>query len=87
MSHRISARELSEWAAFEKIYGPILIHERVDIAGALVAAILANINSKRKYEISDFLPKWTGATRKAQTADEVMALLMGLVERPQPSPE
>ncbi len=34
----MSAGLLGEWAAFEKHYGPLLIHERVDYGLAVVAA-------------------------------------------------
>ena len=43
---RISARELSEWAAFERIEGPLGL-ERADMQAAIVASVIANTNREK----------------------------------------
>lgn len=44
---------LGEWAAFEEHYGPLLVHERVDIGLARLAAIMAG-----ESDVTKFLPPW-----------------------------
>lgn len=43
---------LGEWAAFERHYGPLLIHERVDFGFAALRAVSSN------GRIADHLPPW-----------------------------
>lgn len=60
LGERISGVELLEWAAFERVEGPIG-NLRGDIQAAVGAALLANINRKKgakKYGIDDFIPEW-----------------------------
>ncbi len=58
---RVDFREFLEWEIYERVE-PFQC-DRVDYAGALLAAILANVNrdpEKRKqpYQVTDFLPPW-----------------------------
>lgn len=55
LAERISAATLGEWDAFERSFGPILLHERIDVAGALVAAVLSG------KPIEDVMPRWDAA--------------------------
>jgi hypothetical protein len=50
---RMSTRELVEWEAFEEEMGPLLIHQRIDSAVAILAAQRAGSEN-----VSDFLPRW-----------------------------
>lgn len=43
---------------FERLHGPILLHERLDYGFALVSAVLASIFDKRRHSPSEFVPKW-----------------------------
>jgi hypothetical protein len=54
----MSSRELTEWAAYERIAGPVLAHERIDYGAALVALMVAKLGGYRGRRIDDFLPKW-----------------------------
>ena len=44
--------------AYEKLNGPLLIHERVDFGLAVLALIMANAWSKKRFKLRDFLPPW-----------------------------
>jgi hypothetical protein len=57
MLGRMSSRELSEWQAYDQIE-PIGWY-RVDLAAAIIAALLANQNRKKgapAFKPSDFMP-------------------------------
>jgi hypothetical protein len=49
---------VAKWAAFERVWGPLLIHERIDYAGALNAYVSASVWGGRRYRLEDFLPRW-----------------------------
>ncbi|MEV4059730.1 phage tail assembly protein T [Nonomuraea dietziae] len=58
---QISGRELAEWKAFEELYGPVGVEQRVDRAAAVIAAQLANtFRGKKTEQISAeyFMPRW-----------------------------
>jgi hypothetical protein len=76
LGDQISFAELVQWTAFERFYGPILIQERVDVAGAIAAwAAAAAGGSKAPPE--DFLPKWGEGTR--QSAEDMVAVMRGIM--------
>ncbi len=58
----MSAREHTEWAAFERVYGPLLLHERMDFGFArlnyYLVSLLGRQRRGRSYKLIDFLPKW-----------------------------
>lgn len=66
----MSSAELMEWAAFEQVHGPILVHDRVDFGLTQVALILANAFSKRRVDIKKVLPPWH---RQQQRSDASVA--------------
>lgn len=77
---RAHSRELGEWKAYEKEYGP-LGSERGDYQAALIAYMIAAVNTGkkgRKPRLSDFLLRWS---KRRQTADEQLALFQGLAAR------
>lgn len=53
MAERIPAKLLGEWAAFERLHGPLLIHERIDWQTAVVATALMGGG-----QVADNLPPW-----------------------------
>ena len=55
--HRISARELREWQAFERIYGPVG-PARDDHLAALIAAQVASTFANKAANVADFMPPW-----------------------------
>lgn len=69
---RIDSRELTEWAAYERISGP-LGGARIDIAAAIVATTVANANRSRRrpYKLDSFLPAWARPPRRAMSPEEM----------------
>ena len=63
------ARDLLEWEAFERVHGPVLVGDRVDLMLAQVCAILAGGN------VADFLPPWA---KHKQTAEEMISLFRSM---------
>lgn len=60
----LSSRELTEWAAYERVAGP-LGAERLDILFAMLAMTIANSQPRsrrggQRYKLSDFLIPWDG---------------------------
>lgn len=79
---RIDSRELTAWAAYERVAGP-LGPERLDILAAIIAATIANANRTKKgkaFKPADFMPNWGQATRAAQpqTEHDHLRLIRGL---------
>jgi hypothetical protein len=64
----ITAHELMEWAAFEHVQGPILIHERIDAGFARLAGSLGG----RPPE--DYMPRWDDGSRSQQTPEQMIAV-------------
>lgn len=59
------------WAAWERLYGPVTIHNRLDILFARSDLLLAEINRNKKkkpkpYKIKAFLMDWYKPYRKAK---------------------
>ncbi|MFF2774862.1 hypothetical protein ACFVU3_08125 [Streptomyces sp. NPDC058052] len=70
---RISSAELTEWAAYERIAGPIG-PDRLDALTALQTAVIANGSrgkNQRPFTPSDFMPQWGGKPR--QTWQQMLA--------------
>lgn len=60
---RVSSRELTEWWAFEQMYGPVDPNTRVDWAAALVAErvqyMLTSPKGRRKLkDVAGYVPIW-----------------------------
>ncbi|MFW6034562.1 MAG: phage tail assembly protein T [bacterium] len=71
---RISSRELAEWMAYERAFGP-LGGERGDYQAALVAQTVANANRGKKQRVrklSDFLLRWSRQRQSPQQQLEIM---------------
>lgn len=75
MLARISSRELSEWAAYEQLTGP-LGGRRGDVQAAIIAATVANAQRSKGRALlpKDFIPKWDKP--KAMTPEEMWAAAM-----------
>jgi hypothetical protein len=85
LEERMSLREFTDWQAFNRLE-PFL-PERVDLAGALVTSMLANINrpkGRRAFSVDDFM--LVARTLEAgkppptpqQEADYMKSVIMGL---------
>lgn len=75
---RISADELTEWMAYERIAGP-LGPDRGDYQAGVIAATIANVNRKknsRKYRPADFIPRWM--REAAKTPEQMRTKLIEL---------
>jgi len=82
----MSARELAEWAAFERVCGPVLIHDRIDIAAAhIMASIFGDGRQPRSPE--PFMPSWdTGPPKeRPQQSTEDMIAVVRSVQRKKPT--
>lgn len=73
---RITSRELAEWAAYEREFGPLGL-ERGDWHAATVSHVVAAA-AGGKGRITDFLPRWG---RRRQTAEEQLAIFRALASR------
>ena len=73
---RMSSRELTEWAAYEEIAGPVG-PARSDLQAGIIAATVANVHrSKGKPATpSDFIPTWD---RRPQTPEEQLRIVLAL---------
>lgn len=70
--------ELFEWVAFERVFGPITIQERVDFAGAMAAwGAIASQGGKQKP--NQLVPQWGGREAEEQTDDEMVAFMRGFM--------
>lgn len=65
--HRISSHELSEWAAYERVSGP-LGPARSELLAGIISATVANAMGGGKATPSDFLPTWD---RQPTSAEEM----------------
>lgn len=81
----MTARELFEWSAFERVFGPVTVQERVDVAGAMGAYATAAAAGAKDVRPDDFLPDWSRALqpKRQQTPEEMMAVVRGLM-KPKP---
>lgn len=78
-ARRMSSRQLARWAAFERVWGPITVQERVDLAMAVGA--WASLRAAGAQDISplDFLPDYdTSAPPKAQSPEDMIAVFRGI---------
>lgn len=72
MLARVDSRELSEWAAYERVAGP-LGGARGDIQAGIIAATVNNVNRKkgaRPATPAKFVPEWGKGLRR-QEPDEM----------------
>jgi hypothetical protein len=74
---RVTATELAEWAAYERVAGP-LGAPRADLQAGIIAATVANANrGKGRAAIpADFIPEWD--RKPAQTWQEQLAAVKAL---------
>lgn len=66
---------MTDWMAYERVFGPLLIHERIDAGFAQVSFILAQAFSdgKRRMTMRQFMPPWF----QELTADDELQRGMG----------
>jgi hypothetical protein len=82
----MSGYDLAEWAAFERSFGPIVQHERIDAAQAMLSSVVARVGrAKGDLRATRFLPQWGGP--QAQTADEMVEALRRMARKSKRKPK
>lgn len=79
MLRRMSASEICEWAAYFGIepWGSV----REDARTALIASTMANLWSKRRYKVEDFMPKYGDPLkRRVQSWQEQLAYVKNVLQ-------
>lgn len=69
---------IAEWAAYERHYGPLLVHERIDWGFAHLATLLLGGGS-----IAEHLPPWHGEHEEPDE-DALVSRLRGLAAKSKP---
>ena len=79
----MSARELQDWALFERRFGPLTVQERVDAAGAIAAWAAAAAIGGSQASPEQFLPDWAGEReeRPEQDPADMIATMRGIQAR------
>jgi DNA transposition AAA+ family ATPase len=72
---------LQEWSAFERVSGPILLHERIEVSNAFVAMTIAAANGGKDLKLEQFIPQWDEQPKKEQTPDDIVRVLNELAEQ------
>lgn len=78
LGETMSAHELMEWAAYERVYGPLLSQDRIDLGFAKLSYYIVSLLSsgRKRYKFRDFLPKWiTDQIRRAPTDEEKLGVV------------
>lgn len=75
---RMDSRELTEWFVYYTLepFG----EERADVRQAIASCTMANLWTKQRHKINDFMPVFKKArkTGERQTTEEMKALLMSI---------
>lgn len=74
---------MNEWSAYERVYGSLLVHERIDAGFALLGMLIAQTNSdgRRRYKQRDFMPEWYVELTK----DDELARMMQTMRQVSPN--
>jgi hypothetical protein len=76
----MSGHDLAEWEAFEQSFGPIVPHERIDIAQAMLSSVTAKVHgAKGDMRAVKFLPQWEGD--RGQSADDLVKALRAMARK------
>lgn len=71
----MSAAEVAEWIAYERVNGPMLAHERLEVMFAALCSLLARANG-HDTSPEDFLPF---REKPAQTPEAMIATLESIL--------
>ena len=74
----MTAAELNGWSEYERVFGSLLIHERIDAGFAMIGLILAQAfgDGRHTYRLRDFMPAWY----RELTADDESARTWAMLE-------
>jgi hypothetical protein len=68
-----------EYVAYERVHGPLLMQDRLDVIGAQITWAIAALGGSHA-EPADFLPVWDEAARE-QSDDDIIAAIRAIQER------
>jgi hypothetical protein len=84
----MTSAELMNWMAYERTYGSILPHERVDVGFAQLQWLMVQLwtKQKRKLTVADFMPHWfqeltQRGARKPEAVLQGFEALMAMAEK------
>jgi hypothetical protein len=60
----VTGADLAEWEAYERAYGPISIHERLDTLQTALSFYTAKAGGARGVDPEDFAPSWGDALER-----------------------
>jgi hypothetical protein len=66
LGEAMTSEELTAWAAYEAVYGPVLVSDHVNLAGALVGLMVARLGGNKRARLKDFLPRWDSEAELAE---------------------
>jgi hypothetical protein len=70
-----------EWSAYERVFGSILPHERIDAGLAQVSLLIAQTNSNgKRYTMRDFMPDWYRDLTADDELSRGMTMMRGLAD-------
>jgi hypothetical protein len=73
-----------EWAAFEQLDGPILLHQRIDAAAALICFVVAKAAGAKRIRLRDFLPTWDRVRGEDAVVQSFAEMLKEAESQPSP---
>lgn len=78
----MTSAELTEWMAYERVYGPILAQDRIDIGFAQLGYLIANLmgKPKRTLRVRDFMPAWYQELTRADDVKSGFEALLKMAE-------
>ena len=79
--------DLAEWEMFEALHGPILLHERIDVAAALIQAAVYRAGGAKlnRDDLVRLMPSWDGQHELDE--DQLIANVRSLMKpKEEPSP-
>jgi hypothetical protein len=79
----MTSAELTEWAAYERVYGSIIPHERIDVGFAQLSWLMASLWGSRKrgdFKIRDFMPPWYQELTAADSARQAFEAMLRQAE-------
>ncbi|WP_025371818.1 phage tail assembly protein T [Advenella mimigardefordensis] len=79
---KLSYQEFLLWCAYIDKHGSLNIGDRIEHSSAIVAAVNANIHSKKKHKITDFMPHFEAPDDKQVLSPEGLAGRLAAVSVP-----
>lgn len=73
---------MTDWAAYEQVYGSIIPHERIDAGFAQLAYLIVQLWAKdgKRYKPRDFMPEWYRDLTASAESERAWAALAALAK-------